>query len=47
MIGMNFFSDRFQNIDTREAHEKAARDYLRANKLPIEFEPIDVNIKPT
>jgi hypothetical protein len=45
MIGLNFFSDQFENMETREAHEKAAWDYSMTNKLPIVFESIDINIK--
>jgi hypothetical protein len=39
MIGLNMFSDKFEN-DTA-----GAKAYWEANKTPIEFEPIMVNLK--
>lgn len=39
MIGLNMFPEKFEN-DTL-----GAKAYWEANKTPIEFEPIEVNIK--
>ena len=39
MIGLNMFPDKFENDTT------GAKAYQEANKTPIEFEPIEVNIK--
>ncbi|MFC0879011.1 hypothetical protein ACE01N_20620 [Saccharicrinis sp. FJH2] len=39
MIGLNMFPDKFEKDTT------GAKAYLEANKIPIEFKPIKVNIK--
>ena len=39
MIGLNMFPDKFEN-DTA-----GAKAYWETNKIPIEFEPVNVNIK--
>ncbi len=38
MAGLNMFSDKFDN-------DKKGKEYWEANRLPIEFEPIDFNVK--
>ena len=45
MIGLNFFSDKFESAKTKEGYEKAARVYSNNNKLPVVFEPIQINLK--
>ena len=45
MIGLNFFTDKFESGQTKDDYEKAARDYSKDNKLPIVFEPIQINLK--
>jgi len=45
MIGLNFFTDIFEDSQNWENYIKAARDYSKENKLPIEFEPIQINLK--
>ena len=45
MIGLNFFTDKFDSGKSMADYEKAAHDYSRANKLPIVFEPIQINLK--
>lgn len=45
MIGLNFFTDKFDNGQSMADYEKAARNYSKDNKLPIVFEPIQLNLK--
>ncbi|HMK27075.1 MAG TPA: hypothetical protein VK483_13680 [Chitinophagaceae bacterium] len=45
MIGLNFFTDKFESGQNEDDYEKAARDYSKDNKLPIVFEPIQINLK--
>ena len=45
MIGLNFFTDKFDNGKSMPDYEKAAHDYSQDNKLPIVFEPIQINLK--
>jgi hypothetical protein len=45
MIGLNFFTDKFDSGKSMADYEKAAYDYSQDNKLPIVFEPIQINLK--
>ena len=45
MIGLNFFTDKFDTGKSIADYEKAADDYSKDNKLPIVFEPIQINLK--
>jgi hypothetical protein len=45
MIGLNFFTDKFDNGQSMADYEKVARNYSKNNKLPIIFEPIQINLK--
>jgi hypothetical protein len=45
MIGLNFFTDKFDSGKSMPDYEKAAYDYSQDNKLPIVFEPIQINLK--
>jgi hypothetical protein len=45
MIGLNFFTDKFDSGKSIADYEKAAHDYSKDNKLPIVFEPIQINLK--
>ena len=45
LIGLNFFTDKFENGQSKADFEKAARDYSIENKLPIVFKPIKINLK--
>ena len=45
MIGLNFFTDKFDSGKSMEDYEKAAHEYSKDNKLPIFFEPIQINLK--
>ncbi|GAA4374888.1 hypothetical protein GCM10023186_06930 [Hymenobacter koreensis] len=45
MTGLNFFTDKFANEQSMVDYEKTARDYSMDNKLPIHFEPIQINLK--
>ena len=45
MIGLNFFTDKFENGQNMADYEKTAWDYSKTNKLPIVFETVRVNLK--
>ena len=45
MMGLNFFSDRFGTGKNMNNFEKNARDYSKINKLPLVFEPLQINLK--
>jgi hypothetical protein len=45
MIGLNIFSDKFEQEQDRGEYEKSTQDYSKDNKLPINFEPIQINLK--
>ena len=45
MIGLNFFTDKFENGQSMKDYEKAARNYSKDNKLPIVFKPIQISLK--
>ena len=45
MVGLNFFSDKFGSGKDMLEFENNARKYSKDNKLPIVFEPIQLNLK--
>jgi hypothetical protein len=45
MIGLNFFTDKFESSKNMKEYEQMARDYSKDNALPVEFEPVKVNLK--
>ena len=45
LIGLNFFSDKFESFKNLEDYEKAVRNFSIDNKLPVVFEPIQINLK--
>ena len=45
MIGLNFFSDKFGSGENMVEFEKNAKQYSKENRLPIVFEPIQLNLK--
>ncbi len=45
MIGLNFFSDKFGSGENMKEFANNSRNYSRLNKLPIIFEPIQINLK--
>jgi len=44
MIGLNFFSDLFENKVTLFEHQKAAQEYIEEQSLPLEFKPLTINV---
>lgn len=45
MIGLNFFSDKFGTGENMQDFQNNARQYSKDNRLPIVFEPIELNLK--
>ena len=44
MVGLNFFTDKFENFQKREDYESAAREYSKKSELPVVFTPIKLNL---
>jgi len=44
MIGLNFFSDIFDNQTTLVDHQKAAQEYLNRHGLPLKYRPLKINL---
>jgi hypothetical protein len=45
MIGLNYFTDKFETGQSIVEYANAAQEYSIINKLPIIFEPIKINLK--
>jgi hypothetical protein len=45
MIGLNFFTDKHEDVIDKDAYLKVAQDYSKEHNLPIEFEPIEFDMK--
>ena len=45
MIGLNFFTDKFEDEIDKDAYLKLTQDYSKVHNLPIEFEPIEFDMK--
>ncbi len=45
MIGLNFFSDKFGSGEDMVEFENNAKQYSKDNRMPIVFEPIQLNLK--
>ncbi len=45
MIGLNFFTDQFEDVMDKDVYLKKAQDYSIEHNLPIEFKPIAFDMK--
>lgn len=43
--GINCFSDKFADVDDKSDWWKQVKKYAKTNSLPIEYEPVDIDLR--